>query len=191
MSAPERAAHLGLMSTQPSERPRIRIVFEGETPDERWSHVFNVGTGMEPWGVIAAQPEVVTALHEAITAAYEALPEQAELALRALLGSGGCENSTTAIDACFTEGRTIDAMYGCDRACPACIAHRVLTGQDLVTGLGKEADRSLAHDYYLHRNHPKTHQWSDGVSQSYDAPTCGRYGCVRVKIQPATPEEQS
>lgn len=51
-----------------------------------------------------------------------------------LLAAGGCETTHKAPGgACFKDGRTVDAQYGADRACTACIAwaalekHRELT----------------------------------------------------------------
>lgn len=41
---------------------------------------------------------------------------------------GRCENSTSGIGSCYTNGRKADAMYGADQVCDACIAHRALFG---------------------------------------------------------------
>lgn len=54
--------------------------------------------------------------------------ERMERALKLMCASGKCEHSTSGIGDCFRTGRTADARYGADRACPACSADLALHG---------------------------------------------------------------
>lgn len=55
--------------------------------------------------------------------------ERVKAALQLILSQtyGECEHNTSGIGSCFANGRTADAEYGADMACPPCIAHAALT----------------------------------------------------------------
>lgn len=44
---------------------------------------------------------------------------------------------------CFDDGRTADAKYGIDMACPACIAHAALNGLPIPLGPGRDAESEI------------------------------------------------
>lgn len=54
------------------------------------------------------------------------------------IATRGCE--ATRQGDCWSLGRTADARYGADLACAACVARRVLDGEQLPTGPGEHAN---------------------------------------------------
>lgn len=63
--------------------------------------------------------------------------ERAKTALQLILAqtNGECEHATSGIGSCFASGRTADAEYGADMACPPCIAHAALNNQPIAVHL--------------------------------------------------------
>lgn len=57
---------------------------------------------------------------------------------------GGCANTTTpGLGHCFDDGKTADAKYGIDMACPPCIAHAALNGLPIPLGPGRDAEAEI------------------------------------------------
>ena len=81
--------------------------------------------------------------------AHEAKVRAADPLRNALLllidqSQGSCANTTTpGLGHCFDDGKTADAKYGIDMACPACVAHAALNGLPIPLGPGRDAEAEI------------------------------------------------